>query len=125
MFATDGSTQRHGLKIILEGNPKLDLLCDMLDEVEEAMKSSAIGAADMALFRAGVSSSGGSATSSQAASSSSEERSATPPGASVLVLTRDDRTCASLQQFVSVDQTGLVRQEFFRSVSAVPPVLLN
>lgn len=97
----DGSTQAYGLRIHLEGNPKWELLCDMLEEVEAALPSPAITASDDSLFRGGL---------------REEGLSEAPPGASVVVLTRDDRTVTMLKQYLTVDPTALLRQEFYRLI---------
>lgn len=87
----------YGLKVVLEPNPKWSLLSDMLDEVEEALGCAAIRESDARLHA----------------------QQATRPGASVLVLTRDDRTSNCLQQYLTGDQALSVRQEFYRFVFTV------
>ena len=101
VFPADGTSQTYGLKLNLEGNPKWELLCEMLEEVEAALPSPAILECEAALFASGAREDG---TSTR------------PPGAAVVVLTRDDRTVAMLQQYLTVDLTAQLRQEFFRCV---------
>ena len=80
-----------GLKVVLEENPKWDLLREVLDEV---------------------------ATDSAVLASRTPASAATPArrvaGAVALVVCKDDSTCRLLKEYMGEDQKGVLKRELNR-----------
>lgn len=73
------------LKLVLEGNPKWQALAEVLDEIQEERDTNKDDATSARTF------SGGSA---------------------VLVMVKDDRTCAQLREFLSLGERMMMQQRF-------------
>lgn len=76
------------LKFVLEGNPKWEALVQVLDEVNEENRKAA-----------GVAAGG-------------ESKRSASGGANVLVMVKDERTCAQLREFLSLGEKEMMRKRF-------------
>lgn len=76
------------LKFVLEGNPKWEALVQILDEVNEENRKD------------------------QATSTAGQQQRITSGGADVLVMVKDERTCAQLREFLSLGESEMMKKRF-------------
>lgn len=85
--ASSSALETAELKFVLEGNPKWEALVQILDEVnEENREKQAAKAADQPRITSG--------------------------GANVLVMVKDERTCAQLREFLSLGENEMMKKRF-------------